>query len=190
MAQLMRIAVLVVALSAGVAAAEPPGSTPVYLPPGMTPALEPPAPPTQLGYRWQTALADGAALSMVVLGASSESGSLVDMGLGTYLFGAPIVHLSHNRPGRAAGSLALRLGLPILGLMVGIKSHTCHASPDLCDEGPGAEAVIGLLGGVIAASVIDTAFLAKGDDAPARPSWSPAVTANQHGFGLGVAAAF
>jgi hypothetical protein len=187
----MRIAVLVVALSTGVAAAEPPGATPVYSPPGMTPSLEPAAPPLELGYRWQTALSDGAAVGLFMLGASSNSSGLADAGLGTYLLGAPIIHLSHNRPGRAAGSLALRLGLPILGVMVGLKSHA-HSCPngDICDEGPGAEAVLGLLGGVVAASVIDTAFLAKGDEAPARPSWSPAVTANQHGFGLGVAGAF
>jgi hypothetical protein len=186
----MRIAVLVVALSVSIAAAEPPGATPVYSPPGMTPVFEPPAPALEAGYRFQTALADGAAVGLFMLGASSNSSGLADAGLGTYLLGAPIIHLSHNRPGRAAGSLALRLGLPIIGVMVGIKSHHSCPNNDICDEGPGAEAVVGLLGGVVAASVIDTAFLAKGDDAPARPSWSPSVTANQHGFGLGVAGAF
>jgi hypothetical protein len=111
------------------------------------------------------------------------------MALGTYLLGAPIVHATHHRPGRAAGSLALRAGLPILGIAIGLKSvHTCNG--DVCDEGPGAAPILGMVAGMIAASVIDTAFLAKGDEAPTRASWTPTIAARRESVSLGIAASF
>jgi hypothetical protein len=49
----------------------------------------------------------------------SGGGSLGVLGVGLYLFGPPLIHLSHDNPGRAAGSLALRVALPLAGLVVG-----------------------------------------------------------------------
>jgi hypothetical protein len=186
----MRIAAVILAMSAGTAMAQAPGAA--LTPPGMTPALEPPAPALEPSYRGQTALVDAAAVGLMVLAGSTNNQGLADAGLGTYLLGAPIVHYAHHRPGRAAGSLALRVGLPVLGVIVGVKTHSCGgAGPDLCDEGPGAEAVVGLLAGMVAASVIDTAFLAKGDEAPTtRPTWSPTIAARRDGVALGFAASF
>ena len=187
----MRIAVLVVALSVRVAAAEPPGVT--VAPPGLTPVVElPAAPPLEPSYRSQTVIADGIAMGLLVIGVKTNNEAIGYLSLGTYAGGAPLVHLAHHRPGRAAASLGLRVGLPILGGILGDKLGNQHrCSGDVCDvDERGVLIALGLLGGMAGAMVIDTAFLAKGDEAPARPSWSPAVTANQHGFGLGVARAF
>ena len=185
----MRIAVLILALSATTAAAEPPGLTPL-----VEPAAPPPSEPLEASYRAQTAGADAAALGLVFVAAGTKSGGVSQLALGTYMFGAPLVHLAHHRPGRAAGSLALRVGLPILGGVIGAKTYhsSCRASDDTCDddEGPIIQAALGILGGMIAASVIDTAVLAKGDEAPARPGWSPTVRANHDGFSLGVTGSF
>ncbi|HEX2659899.1 MAG TPA: hypothetical protein VHU40_16560 [Polyangia bacterium] len=89
---------------------------------------------------------------------------------GLYLLGGPTVHALHRRPGILAGSLAMRLMLPLLGLGIG-GSMPCHRSQN-SDEGCSmGGAFIGLGVGLGVAVILDSAWLAW-DPAPA-PASSP-----------------
>ncbi len=163
-------------------------------PPGMTPPIVPPPADQPLveSYRLQTGLADTAALLLMTAGV--HDGSVASLALGTYVLGAPLVHLAHGRPGRAAGSLALRVGLPVVAaaLLASSQRSSCPSTDDTCDDDGEIGAIaVGLLGGMLAASVIDTAFLAKGDDPPAARSWTPTIAPTPHGgLTLGVGLTF
>jgi hypothetical protein len=169
----VRSALVIVAL-ARVAAAEPPAvATPVAPPPG-----EP-------SYRFQTATVDGIAIGLMTLALSAKNDGAAYLGVGTYLLGSPIVHIVHDRPGRAAGSFGLRVLLPFVGGMIGDKQGGCHG--DVCDTGYSA---LGVFTGMVAATVLDTMWLAEGDEAPPRASWSPTVSAGHAGVSLGVTGSF
>jgi hypothetical protein len=152
--------------------------------PGVTPVIEPPAPVVE-SYRSQTATADGVAIGLAVVAGGTHNRSMFSLALASYAFGGPIVHLYHDRPGRALGSLALRVGLPLATTLLLVRANHCTD----CDDDQIAGALAGLTLGVIGASVIDAAFLAKGDEVPARP-WTPTVTATHSGLSLGIAGRF
>jgi hypothetical protein len=160
-------------------------------PPEVTPQLKPvPDQPLVESYRLQTAVADGIALLTLV--AAHDQSVTGEFGFGMYLLGAPIIHIIHRRPGRALGSLALRAGIPLTAALLLASSHqnSCPSDSTQCDDLSGIGlAAIGLIGGATLASILDTAFLAKGDDPPAR-SWGPAVTPSHGGVTLGVAGSF
>jgi hypothetical protein len=82
------------------------------------------------------------------------------LGLGTYALGPPIIHLSHHNPGRAAGSLGLRLALPLLGMFVGSSIDKASERKDAWYPGLFG-AFVGFYGGGVAASVIDAVWLAR-----------------------------
>ena len=169
----MRSALAIVAL-ARVAAAEPPA------------LVTPPDPPAgEPSYRFQTATVDGIAIGLTTLAFSARNDGAGYLGVGTYLLGSPIVHLAHDHPGRAAGSFGLRVLLPFIGGLIGDKQGGCHG--DVCDSG---NAGLGLFAGMVAATVLDTMWLAEGDEAPPRASWSPTVSAGHGGASLGVTGSF
>lgn len=74
-------------------------------------------------YRWQALVTDGAGVALFAAsGAASahsqrEATGLIYAGAATLVVGGPIVHAAHGRWGAAAGSLALRVGLPALALL-------------------------------------------------------------------------
>jgi hypothetical protein len=182
----MRLAAAAIAIVLGLATtaafAEPPGVTPQRMPVPDQPLVE--------SYRLQTAIADGVAL--VTLAATHDASAGATFGVGTYLLGAPIIHLLHRRPGRALGSLALRAGLPLGAALLLEASHknSCPSSSTQCDDLSGLGLFVGgIIGGAVVASVLDTALLAKGDDPPAR-GWGPAVAPNHGGVTLGIAGSF
>ena len=134
---------------------------------------------------------DVTAAGLVALGVGGKVGVLALMGVPLYLVGPPLMHLSHSRPRTALASVSLRVGLPLLGLVVG------DSLPDHCDEGdcidsPPMKIVVGMGVGVVAASVIDAVFLAKGDEAPAKTqtSWRPIARPTRGGLALGIAGEF
>jgi hypothetical protein len=173
----MRLALLVVAV-ARVAAAEPPGiAAPVQVP----------APVGQQSYRLETVCVDGVAISLTTWALSSQNSSAGWLAAATYLAGGPIVHLAHDRPLRAAGSLGLRLALPIIGGLIGSKQG--HCSGDVCGSD---QTGFGVFTGVVAAAVVDSLWLAEGDGppAPTRASWSPTMSAGPAGVALGLAGSF
>jgi hypothetical protein len=151
----------------------------------------------QAWYGWQILVVDLAGAAMAAGGVASGSnpgtsasnwaGPLEVTGTVFYFAGGPAVHLAHEHVGRAAISFGLRVGAPlVLGLAsAGIASalyQPYHCDPqkqsEPCDNtnwGGLAAALIGTAGagvGVLSASVIDIAVLARGpaSNEPAKPS--------------------
>jgi len=197
----MRVAVVVLAVISRVASASPPGLTEVT-PPGLTPPggelTPPPVPPRVESYRAQTLVADGIAAGLMITAFdvdNDSSAALAKLSIITYVFGAPLVHLTKDRGRRALGSITMRIGLPIVGGMLGhamAAKPTCEAYYDSCEtELYTEELAYGVLAGVIAASALDAIYLAKGDP-PAKPqaAWTPVARATQNGFALGVSGTF
>jgi len=159
-------------------------------------AEQPASTPYVHSYRLQTLAADGLAL-VFVLAASGTHGTDADhyaqLALGTYLLGGPIVHAAHGRTGRALGDLGLRIAIPVvaayIGAGLGSRNNGCGGG-DYCDEGDGAlaGAALGLVGGMLTASIIDSALLAKGDERP--QTITPTIAPTQGGMSFGVAGAW
>jgi hypothetical protein len=173
---------VVVALAAASARAQ---SLPAY---GEEPTarVDPPQPGT--GYRLQIIAAD--ALSVAALGGLAItqhyaynpriSDVVGGAALGGYALGGPIIHMAHRQWNRGAISLALRVGLPVIGAVVGFKSATCTPGEWFCGVG---EAVAGLAIGAGAAAVIDSAFVVP-SSASDTPEPARATTATRPAAGL------
>jgi len=103
-------------------------------------------------YGWQIMLIDAAALGVVATDlALGERASPVPgiLGLGAYALGGPIVHLVHQRPPAALGSLGLRLALPVVGALIGATAENCNRR---CTGG-GPTLVGGVVGAVFAVGI-------------------------------------
>jgi hypothetical protein len=129
------------------------------------PAVRADTPLPSTGYHLQMLAVDAASVASALTGFAIEgdhqynprvSEVLRGAGMGGYALGGPIVHLAHRQYGRAGISLALRVGLPILGAAVGAWSATCHPDEWFCGVG---EAVAGFAIGSAAAIGIDNAFV-------------------------------
>jgi len=162
---------LVVALvlaTAGTAAAQP----------AETPAKVPTA---SEWYGWQILGADAAVFTTAAV---THDGTIA---LGWIGSGA-VVHVAHGHNGRAVGSVAARVGLPFLGIMLGAASAKgCNG--DFCALGP---AVLGGLAGMGTAEVID---LVNAKDereiVPVSASrWQPVAKVSHSSATFGVAARF
>jgi len=110
-------------------------------------------------------------------GAVSEYSSHKNLGdaigytaLAAYLLNGPIVHLvAGRRIGVGFGSLGMRAGSPMVGLLTGfvIGSVTAKKTGSDCDDSgcnfrdAGIGAITGFLAGVVAAAVVDDLFLAR-----------------------------
>jgi len=176
----MRIAISFVVLASlsAVAAAEPPGLTSVEVPDPTT--VEVPS------YRLQTALADAAVIGVGILASktngSGGSGVGGALALGGYLLAAPIVHLSHDHSDRAAESFALRVGLPLLGGLVGNAIGRTQCSEYCDNDADIALTVLGVLSGAVAASAIDIGYLSRGDTITrSAPRLAPTVATGPNG---------
>ena len=177
---------------AGLAQAQPGLSPPGLSPPGLIDrADDPPRPPglidTEQGhlpsYRAETLALDGLAVGAMLL-AGHGNGVVGIAGLGTFLLGAPIVHARHGSATRAVTSLALRVGLPLAGGMIGARMF--HGEDE---EQVGGVILVGGIGALVAV-VIDTAFLA-GEQETRRPrTWTPTVRATRDGYTMGIGGAF
>lgn len=120
------------------------------------------------GYRWQIAATDVAFIGATAGGLALEGRGVLDnlpsnmlMGIGIpgYFLGAPIVHVAHREYGRAGVSLALRLGLPILGGAIGARFASCTPGEWLCGLDEFGK---GFATGAVVAAILDTAFVAPG----------------------------
>jgi hypothetical protein len=143
-------------------------------------------------YGWQALAADAAAIGGVWL-----TGSAAPVGL--YLI-PPIIHGVHRGPGRAAGSLALRVGLPFLGMIISSATARCEDRPnyiDFCDLDAMGRGI--LIGGV-AAMLIDDLW-AFDEVAPSPPlerappampssSLTPTVSLSGSAAGVGLSGRF
>jgi hypothetical protein len=122
-------------------------------------------------YGWQTLIADGSAVGLLLTAAaiegqgSSDTDILVTAALLGYEFAPGIIHFAHRNTGRGFASFGLRLGMPLAGFIVG--AATASGCDEYLCEASGA--AIGLLFGVAGAIAIDAAVLAYDDVRPRRP---------------------
>lgn len=109
--------------------------------------------------------------------------------IATYVAGGPIVHAAHGNWVRALGSAGLRMGLPVVGVLLGAALEDC-TSGDFC----GARgATIGLSTGIGVAVAFDAAVLAREtlrDEPVATPVVTPVVTTGKNGTWLGLSGRF
>jgi hypothetical protein len=147
-------------------------------------------------YRGEVLGADALAFGISFAALSSGSGDVLIFAVPTYLLIAPAMHVSNDRSGHALTSFMMRVFLPasgfVLGNAIGKKlDEPCTAPCDSVHGGPGREAYIGFLGGLVTASLLDAIFLAKGDEPPkSRPSVTPVAAPMQGGLAVGVAGQF
>jgi len=163
-----------------VEAAAPPAQVEAPAPAGQVYAPAKPETPQTTWYGWQTLIADGAAAGLLGLTLLSSDGNAANvlgtLSFGTYLLGGPIVHWSHGHGWTGFGSLAARVGFPLGGALVGvlIGAAACGSSEDEFIPCPVAFGAVGLLGGMVAAPIVDAAVLAR---EPVTPPAGPPVQA-------------
>lgn len=142
---------------------------------------------TRVSFGWEIVAADLGTLALATAVAESTGESRLFL---AYPLAAPLVHLAHRDPAGAAGSFALHLTAPVAGALVGyqLSKASCHPEDLLCGLGGMG---LGLLGGLVTATVVDATFLAHVDrpvSRPARNLPTPTVAlAPGGGFVLGVA---
>lgn len=143
----------------------------------LAPAYTETSAPQRRWYGWQTLSLDAASLSIGVIGVArrGEPGPtgivLGSLGFTGYAFGAPLVHWLHDQPGKAAASLGLRVGLPLIavGLVSANSGGRCpdglaHEGDDYCGRMLRTMEIVGALS-MLAASAIDASAV----------SWEPEV---------------
>jgi len=159
------------------------------LAPGMVPVAGPAVPVDQVDdYRWQILVADAATLALLVP-RSEDSAKIAVL---SYAFTAPIIHLTHERGGRALSSLLLRMGLPLTGAMTGamLAGNPCRAGDYDCeDEGQLVAAVLGFGVGALTAMVVDATAIARPIH-KRETIWAPQVSTTRDRVTLGVMGQF
>jgi hypothetical protein len=120
--------------------------------------------------------ADVLSLGALLIGVAAKDGWVASAGAAGLFLAAPVVHWTEGQGGRGAGSLALRTGLPLLGIaaagvIVAIRSRTeapsshCGSGPPPstgnCVTGPLLPMAAGAAIGLLAAMVLDDVFLGK-----------------------------
>jgi hypothetical protein len=121
-----------------------------------------PAPnPERIWYGWQTLAADGGSILLggVTALVTQSNAKLENLGPGLFLagygLGAPIVHFAHGNAGGGGASIALRLGLPLVGGIAGFALAPSHS-----DWSTLGYIGLGMLLGAGGAAVIDASVLA------------------------------
>ena len=157
--------------------AEPPGATPPSEPVTTSPTID-------TSYRLQIVAVDAGVVAALALGSATHTTG--GLALLTYLAGAPIVHLIHDQPGSALASAGLRVGLPVIGAVLGSSIGRASNHPD--SDATIAGAALGAVIGVVAASALDIGVLAKHES---RAKVGPAIAPSAHGgMTFGVAGSF
>ena len=96
-------------------------------------------------------------------GVKVETWQLSAVGLGTLLFGGPVVHLTHGNYARSGISFGMRAVGPALGLGVGVL--VASERRELLFEAPLTGAFLGYL----AAAIVDIVVVAREDGPAAAP---------------------
>lgn len=200
----MRIAVAaaVLLVTTSIAAAQAPGETMSWDPDPVPPSAA--TERVTVSYRGQVIAADVASLGLAVLSPAlaPDAPSLSALGVTGFFVAAPLVHLAHGRGSAAAKSLALRVGLPFVGGLVGYRIGPNDLS---CVESVGEDgsvphggcgdhgSLLGLLLGVAAGGVtamyVDARYLSSYETT--RPAtWTAGLRPTHGGMSLSVRGAF
>jgi hypothetical protein len=170
--------VCVLLLRAGGAAGQVPPALPERWP-EAAPAvpIAPPAPQNMRWYGWQTLLADTSAITLTLLLTISVNQQHDDtavigaalIGAAAFTFAAPSIHAVHGNWGRAGISLALRLGLSLVGAAIGAGIGESECSQYFYDHEGCAVGYgfAGLIAGAATALIVDAAAVAR-EAVPAR----------------------
>jgi hypothetical protein len=110
-------------------------------------------------YGWQTLLLDVTSAGIGLGGGAAGSSALGAIGGVGYVFAPPILHAFHGRPWMTLLDLGMRLGLPIIGAVIG--NATCGSSSSSSDSGFGCVGPLvgGFFVGIGVAVVLDAAAL-------------------------------
>lgn len=165
------------------------------------------APAERSWYGWQILLADAASFACV--GVTEQEACLLGFALS-----GPVVHTLHGRPGRGLASLGLRVGLPLIGALIGSAVANCPEEPPAPPPSNGnghgsgfgtvsipsfcglSEVALGTMIGAAGAMAVD-GVLAFTDGEPAReaskPSryaFSPRLAVGQNNVAMGIGGTF
>src|SRR5262249_38024061 len=138
------------------------------------------------GYGKHLIIPDAAAYGMLLTAAFLPPDRVLEASLATYALGGPIVHCVHARYGRAAASLGVRIALPMLGGMLGdgiqqLGKPGVH--PWNFDGPPSPWWIIGGVGGLIGASIVDGLWIAGGYHPKEKAlTWTPTAHATAGGL--------
>ena len=141
-------------------------------------APQAPEAPRTSWYGWQTLVADAGVIALwsaayavddAKYGSSSKQGYevgtnlLVASGVAVYFLGGPAIHWAHGHGRKGLGSLGLRVGLPLGGLIAGALLGTvaCGSSDNEIVPCPVAIGALGFMGGAVAAPIVDAAVVAR-----------------------------
>lgn len=132
-------------------------------------------------------------LSLVLAATGNE------LAIATYLLGGPAVHALHERPGRAAASLGVRVAAPLGTALFFAQTSSCddpYFDPEIdlepdCD-GDEVAAIVGLALGGLAAMTFDQFLIPSTRDLGNKESVTvaPTVSPRHGGATLGLAGAF
>jgi hypothetical protein len=112
-------------------------------------------------YGWQTVAVDLFSMALGGSGLALHSGALLGLGLTTYSFGAPTVHLVRGETRRGVASVTLRVGLPLVAGLAGAgigargESSTCR---DTCGIPTLYGGLTGAAAGALMAVLTDLAW--------------------------------
>lgn len=113
-----------------------------------------------------------------------------------FVAGPPTVHLFHREPGKALGSLGLRIGLPVIGALVGerlrpsdVECESYKSDGVGCPRRLSTGPLVGAGIGAAAAIALDALLLARTRVSEPR-TITPQVAASGLAFSFGVAGAF
>jgi hypothetical protein len=116
-------------------------------------------------YGWQVLVADASSVAVAVLGSATNTPVVGWLGIGGVFFASPIVHGFHDRWGAAAASIGLRLGLALVGGVIGAAvAPPCNSSgsflgPLVCALDTEAYGLYGASAGLAVASAVDVVGL-------------------------------
>jgi len=144
----------------------------------------------ELWYGWQTIVADGLSLAVLVGGAAGDAGLFIGVGYGGFVLSAPIAHIVHKNPGRAVGDLGLRLVVPIIAASIAHNRHAC--GDPYREHDCNVWVALSAVGSMVVVSAIDAAFLTYERLPYGRriAGWSPVLVPTSDGMLGGVVGTF
>lgn len=114
-------------------------------------------------YGWEIAIGDGASVLGMAVGLSAggwAGDALGEVSLAGYLAAGPVIHAVHGRLGATLGSVGLRVGLPLVGSLVGAVIANAVQPP--CPPQRNDPGLAGAIGDSIGASICPAVRISGG----------------------------